>query len=125
MLQQPVPFQDAAASGSSGRRRIRDAERISEGGGSVDLIIMSKEEREMGEVGEGQSVDGRLLGVEMLSNGRVKVRVSEESHQTYRRRPELFRVFLHVAGESVSRELNRGSKGIRSETLRGLLTGLD
>lgn len=33
---------------------------------------MSKEEeREMGELGEGESVDGRLLGVEMVSNGGV------------------------------------------------------
>lgn len=74
MLKQPVPFQDAAAaSGRNGRRRIGDAERISEygGGDSVDLVIMSKEESEMGKVGEGQSVDGRLLCVEILSNGRV------------------------------------------------------
>lgn len=71
MLKQPVPFQDAAASGRNGRRKVRVAERISEGGGSADLIIMSKEERDMREVGEGQSIDGRLLGVEMLSNGRM------------------------------------------------------
>jgi|APAra0007618257_1042622.scaffolds.fasta_scaffold00268_16 hypothetical protein len=71
MLKQPVPFQNTAASGRNGRSRIGDAERISEGGGSADLIIMSKEERDLREVGEGQSVDGRLLGVEILSNGRV------------------------------------------------------
>lgn len=71
MLKQPVPFQDAAASGRNGRGRIGDAERISEGGGSADLIIVSKEERDMREVGKGQSVDGRLLGVEILSDGRV------------------------------------------------------
>lgn len=72
MLKQPVPFRDA-----SGRNNGGIGERISERGEGwvvdhVRMITMSKEEeREMGELGEGESVDGRLLGVEMVSNGGV------------------------------------------------------
>lgn len=79
VLQEPVPLEDPG--GGLGR------------GEGVPLL--PGEEGDLGEVGEGEGVDRRLLRVEEAGDRLVELRAAHDARQRHRRGPELLRVVLH------------------------------
>lgn len=93
MLKKPIPLEDARR--GSGKRRF----------GGVFGGRRGEEKGDLGEVGEGEGVDRRLLGEEVIGDGGVKVGASDEGNQPHRWSLELFRIILHSSSPSSSSSL--------------------
>lgn len=89
MLKKPIPLQDTGR----GRRES--------GFGGILGGRRGEEEGDLGEVGEGEGVDRRLLGEEVRGDGGMKLRAPDERNQPHRWSPQLFRVILHSSSSSI------------------------
>ena len=68
------------------------------GGGSVCGGLLGRDDGDVGEIGQCDGVDWGLLGVEMRRNKGMDLRAADETGESYRRRTQLLRVFLHWVG---------------------------
>lgn len=98
VLEEPVLLEDP-------RGGLRRRERVAALGGAGEDVGL-------GEVREGQRVDGRLLGAERRRDRGVHLRAPHDGHQRHRRRPQLLRVVLH------GRPTPRSPRGCRAKGLR-------